>query len=108
MASFFDTLSKTATDAATRASAKADELLEVNKLKGKQADIKKEIGVTLNQIGQQCYKRYKKGDVFDEELTKLCKHLERLQKDIQGFDEEIADAKERHKIKQAEADEERL
>ena len=76
MASFFDTLSKTATDAATRASAKADELLEVNKIRGKQADIKKEMQAAVFKIGQECFKRYKKGEVYDDELMKLCKHLE--------------------------------
>ncbi len=108
MASFFDTLSKTATDAATRASAKADEMLEINKIRGKQADIKKEMQAAVMKIGQECYKRYKKGEVYDEALMKLCRHLERLQQDVRDYEVEIEEARERHKVKQSEADEERL
>lgn len=108
MAGILDTISRTATDAATRASAKADEMLEINRIRGKQADIKKEIAMAVNKIGQECFKRYKKGEVYDEELMKLCKHLERLQQDVKDYEEEIEEAKERHKVKQAEADEERL
>ena len=108
MASFFDTLSKTATDAATRASAKADEMLEINKIRGKQADIKKEISQAVFKIGQECYKRYKKGEVYDDELMKICKYLERLQQDMKDFEDEIDEARERHKVKQTEANEDRL
>lgn len=105
---FLDKISKSATDAATRASSKAEELLEVNKLKGQQNDLKNEVVLAKKKMGEYVYTKYLDGEELDETLTKFCKQIEKHNQDIEELEEEINDTREAFRARKAEADEERL
>ena len=82
MAGLFDMLTKTATEAATKAGAKAEELIEVNKIKSQQTDLKGELAKAKRKIGDYCFKQYEDGVELDETLTELCKEVEKLKNEI--------------------------
>ena len=108
MAGLFDMLSKTATDAANRAGAKAEELFEINKIKGKQNDLKAELTKAKRKIGEYCFKQYQDGVELDETLTELCKNVERLENEIRELDDKIVEAREASRARQSDYDGDRL
>lgn len=93
MAGIFDKLGKAATDAANMAGNKAEELIEVGKLKSKISSTKQEIGMTMKEIGEYCYRAYENGDMTDDKITELCKKIEDCNKQIESLETQIKIAK---------------
>ena len=102
MAGFLDMLTKTATDAASRAGAKAEELMEVNKCKSRQNELKGDIAKAKRKIGEYCLKLYRDGELTDEKLIELCQEIEKITEEIGDLDDKIADAHENARIRQPE------
>ena len=63
MQNFFNKISKTASEAASKAGSKASELMEIGKLKGKITTKKQYIGNTKKDIGAYCYELFEAGDI---------------------------------------------
>ncbi len=108
MAGLFDMLTKTATEAATKAGAKAEELIEVNKIKSQQTDLKGELAKAKRKIGDYCFKQYEDGVELDETLTELCKEVEKLKNEITELDEKIIETREGIRSRQSDYDGDRL
>lgn len=103
-----DAITKTATDAANRAGTKAEELIEVNKLKSQQSSLRDNIASNKRKIGDYCVKLYEDGVELDETLMRFCKEIAKYKEEIAEIDKEIEETKETFRLKQSENDEERL
>ena len=108
MAGLFEMLSKTATDAVTKAGTKAEELMEVNKYRNLQNERKGDLAKAKRKIGEYVFKQYEDGAEMDEALTKLCQEVQKLRDEIKELDDKITEVHENAKAKQPDFDGERL
>lgn len=108
MAGFLDMLAKTATDAASRAGAKAEELMEVNKYKSRQSELKGNVAKAKRKIGDYCLKLYQDGELTDDKLIELCQEIEKIAAEIRDLDDKIIEAHENARAKQPDYDGDRL
>jgi len=65
---------------------KSNKIVEEAKLKIKVSDTESEITGMLQEIGIKVYEKYKSGAALDKELSKDCKAIEKLYKDIEKMD----------------------
>ncbi len=89
MQDLLNKLGRVASNAASNASSKAEELREINKLKGEQSDKKKEYTTTKRKLADYVFKRFQEDDLEDENLKEFCRKLRDLRDEIDGIDEEI-------------------
>lgn len=108
MQDLFNRLGKAAGAAVGTASNKAEEMREIQKLKGEQNDMKNEYSATKKKLADYVFKKYQAGELEDESLKEFCDKMQQLRDSIDGIDEKIKDVKEEYQMKAAEREEERI
>ena len=104
MQNFFNKISKTASEAASKAGSKASELMEIGKLKGKITTKKQYIGNTKKDIGAHCYELFEAGDIKDPRIEELCEQIKAYSEEIEALEAEIEEVKEKYRVKNDEDD----
>ncbi len=108
MQSLFDKLGKAATSAATNAASKAEEMREINRLKGEQNELKTEYTSTKRKLAEYVFKQYQDGQLTDSALVEFCDKMQELRDGIDDLEDEIKAVKEEYEEKASVRAEERL
>ncbi len=108
MQEFLSKLGKTASNAATRAGNKAEELKEVSKLKSRISSARSDIGIAKKDIGDYCYKLFKEGKIDDPTITELCEQIRDSYEEIQNMENMIEETREEFREKAESIGEEKL
>ena len=108
MQSLFDKLGKAASSAATNAASKAEEMREINRLKGEQNEMKTEYTVTKKKLAEYVFKQYQEGKLEDSALIEFCDKMQTLRDEIDELGEEIEAVREEYEQKAAERSEDRI
>ena len=108
MQSLFDKLGKAVTATATSAQHKADEMREINKLKGERSELKNEYTVTKRKLAEYVFKQYQEGKLEDSALIEFCDKMQNLRDEIDELGEEIEAVRAEYEQKAAERTEHRL
>jgi len=107
MQSLFDKLGKAASSAATSAASKAEEMREINRLKGEQNEMKTEYTVTKKKLSEYVFKQYQEGTLTDSALVEFCDKMQELRDGIDELEEEIKAVREEYEEKASVRGEER-
>ena len=99
MQDLFSKLSKGASNAASKAGNKADEIKEVSKLKSRISSARSDIGIAKKDIGDYCYKLFKEGKLEDPEIIELCEQIRDAYEEIENMEKQIDETKEEHREK---------
>lgn len=99
MQNFLNKVSKTATEAASKAGNKASELVEIGKLKGRISSKKQNMDIAKKEIGEYCYDLFGDGKIEDEKISELCEKIKAYSEEIAELEEQIQEAKEQYKAK---------
>ena len=99
MQDLFNKLGKAATSAATTASSKAEEMREINRLKGEQSEMRTEYSSTKKKLADFVFKKFQAGELEDETLKEFCVKMQELRDSIDRIDEEIKGVKEEYEEK---------
>ncbi len=108
MQSLFDKLGKAASSAATNAASKAEEMREINRLKGEQNEMKTEYTATKKKLSEYVFKQYQEGNLTDSALLEFCDKMQELRDGIDELEEEIKTVKAEYEEKASVRSEERL
>lgn len=108
MQSLFDKLGKAASSAATNAASKAEEMREINRLKGEQNEMKTEYTVTKKKLSEYVFKQYQEGTLTDSALVEFCDKMQELRDGIDELEEEIKAVRAEYEEKASVRGEERL
>ena len=108
MQSIFDKLGKAASSAATNAASKAEEMREINRLRGEQNEMKTEYTVTKKKLSEYVFKQYQEGNLTDSALLEFCDKMQELRDGIDELEEEIKAVREEYEEKASVRAEERL
>jgi len=108
MQSLFDKLGKAASSAATNAASKAEEMREINRLKGEQNEMKTEYTATKKKLSEYVFKQYQEGNLTDSALLEFCDKMQELRDGIDELEEEIKNVKAEYEEKASVRAEERL
>lgn len=108
MQDIFNKISKVAATAATTASSKAEEMIEINKLKGEQSDLRAEYSAAKKKMADYVFKQYQAGEIVDETLKEFCEKMQELRDGIDEINEKIENIKEEYEEKASERSEHRL
>ena len=108
MQSLFDKLGKAASSAATNAASKAEEMREINRLKGEQNEMKTEYTATKKKLSEYVFKQYQEGNLTDAALLEFCDKMQELRDGIDELEEEIKAVREEYEEKASVRGEERL
>ena len=108
MQSIFDKLGKAASSAATSAASKAEEMREINRLKGEQNEMKTEYTVTKKKLSEYVFKQYQEGNLTDSALIEFCDKMQELRDSIDELEEEIKAVRAEYEEKASVRGEERL
>ncbi|MBQ1368952.1 MAG: hypothetical protein IIY45_12860 [Firmicutes bacterium] len=108
MQSLFDKLGKAASSAATNAASKAEEMREINRLKGEQNEMKTEYTATKKKLSEYVFKQYQEGNLTDSALLEFCDKMQELRDGIDELEEEIKAVKAEYEEKASVRAEERL
>ena len=108
MQSLFDKLGKAASSAATNAASKAEEMREINRLKGEQNEMKTEYTVTKKKLSEYVLKQYQEGTLTDSALVEFCDKMQELRDGIDELEEEIKAVRAEYEEKASVRGEERL
>ena len=108
MQSLFDKLGKAASSAATNAASKAEEMREINRLRGEQTEMKTEYTVTKKKLSEYVFKQYQEGTLTDSALVEFCDKMQELRDGIDELEEEIKAVRAEYEEKASIRGEERL
>ena len=108
MQSIFDKLGKAASSAATNAASKAEEMREINKLRGEQNEMKTEYTVTKKKLSEYVFKQYQEGNLTDSALVEFCDKMQELRDGIDELEEEIKAVRAEYEERASVRGEERL
>ena len=108
MQSIFDKLGKAASSAATSAASKAEEMREINRLRGEQNEMKTEYTVTKKKLSEYVFKQYQEGNLTDSALIEFCDKMQELRDSIDELEKEIESVKAEYEEKASVRGEERL
>ncbi len=97
MQDFFNKLGKSAATAASKAGNKAEELIEVGKLKAKINSEKSEISSAEKEIGRYCYGLFQNGKLKDEAIKELCEKIKACYNNIEELEKQIQEEKNKAK-----------
>lgn len=99
MQDFFNKLGKTAVDVANKAGNKAEELVEVGKLKSKVSSLKSDLSGTKKELGERCYDLFRDDENADDTVKSLCEKIDSLKDEIASLEEEISNVRSEYKEK---------
>jgi len=97
MQDFFAKLSKGASNAATRAGNKAEEIKEISRLKSRISSARSDIGIAKKDIGDYCYKLFKEDKLDDPEIIELCEQIRDSYEEIDNMERLIEQTREEHR-----------
>ena len=99
MQDFLSKLGKSASNAASRAGNKAEEIKEVSKLKSRISSARSDIGIAKNDIGDYCYRLFKEGKLEDPEIIELCEQIRDSYEEIENMERMIDETREEYQEK---------
>lgn len=99
MQDFLSKLSKSATNAASRAGNKAEEIKEISKLKSRISSARSDIGIAKKDIGDYCYKMFKEGKLEDPEIIELCEQIRDSYEEIENMERMIEETRDEFREK---------
>lgn len=97
MQNFLNKVGKTAGAAVNKAGNKANELIEVSKLKAKVSAEKKDIETLKQDIGDYCYYLFKDGKIEDETISGHCERIKICEAMIAELEKQIDDVREEYR-----------
>lgn len=89
MADFFDELGKTISDVAEDFGKKAEDTIEIQKIKGQIRSLKRANERDLLDIGRMVYDKFQRGEITDLDWVSLCEPIENRTEEIERQEEEI-------------------
>ena len=108
MQDFYARLRRGASNAASRAGNKAEELKEISKLKSRISSARSDIGIAKKDIGDYCYKLFKEEKLEDPEIIELCEQIRDSYEEIEHMEQMIEETREEYREKNASIGEETL
>lgn len=93
MQSFLNKIGKTAGVAANKAGSKANELLELGKLKGKIGAEKQNIKAAKAAIGDYCYDLFQQDCIDNEKIREYCEKIRVYEDNIADLQQQIRDVR---------------
>ena len=97
MQNFLNKVGKTAGAAVNKAGNKANELIEVSKLKAKISTEKQDIETLKQDIGDYCYYLFKDGKIEDETIAGHCERIKICEAMIAELEKQIDDVREEYR-----------
>lgn len=94
MSDFFGELGKKITDTATEIGKKAEDTLEIQKLKREIRSLKRANERDLRDIGRMVYEKFQNGEVEDTEYISCCEEIEKREEEIEKQKEKIEKIRE--------------
>ena len=89
MKDFLNKMSRTASTAANKAGSKANELIEIGKLKAKIGSQKQDIAEAKRDIGEYCYGLFKDQKLEDEKIKEFCEKISSCEAAIADLQKQI-------------------
>ena len=105
---FLSKIGKTASNAASKAGNKAEELKEVSRLKSRISSARSDIGIAKKDIGDYCFKMFKEGKIDDPTITELCEQIRDSYEEIENMEKMIEETREEFREKSESIDEDTL
>lgn len=90
---FLKNISKTLRETMGTVGKKTDEFVEIQKIRSRQGQLENRIENNYLEIGRKIYCRYRNGEVFDEQTAILCQEIMKMEKEIAGCREQVAEKK---------------
>ncbi|XCP86457.1 hypothetical protein ABXS75_06585 [Roseburia hominis] len=90
MGDFFDNLGKRFTETVDDLGKKAEDTLEVQKLKSNVRTLKRRNERDLIEIGKMVYGKFREGQIDDLEYVPFCEEIEKRDELIRGKEQEIS------------------
>lgn len=94
MADFFENLGKKISDVAGDLGKKAEDTIEVEKLKSRIRSLKRSNNRDFQEIGQMVYEKFKSGEISDLDYTGLCEAIEKRDEEAAQHQDEIQKIRE--------------
>ena len=92
-------LSRSASNAASRAGNKAEEIKEIGKLKSRISSARSDIGIAKKDIGDYCFKLFKEGKIDDPTITELCEQIRDSYEEISNMERMIEETRDEFREK---------
>ena len=99
MQDFLSKLGKSASNAASRAGNKAEEIKEVSKLKSRISSARSDIGIAKKDIGDYCYRLFKEDKLEDPQIIELCEQIRDSYEEIENMEKMIDETREEYQEK---------
>ena len=99
MQEFLSKLGRSASNAASRAGNKAEEIKEVSKLKSRISSARSDIGIAKKDIGDYCYKLFKEDKLEDPQIIELCEQIRDSYEEIENMEKMIDETREEYQEK---------
>lgn len=90
----FEDLGKKLSETADAFASKANDLMEIQKLKNQIRTLKRSNQRDYSDIGKMYYEKYKAGEVIDAEAAVLCEAISGREGQIAGFEQDVEIRKE--------------
>ena len=89
MADFFDEFGKRIADTAEELGKRAEDVIEIQKIKGQIRSLKRANERDLQDIGRMVYDKFQRGEITDLDCVSLCESIETRTEEIERQEEEI-------------------
>ena len=90
---FLKSLKQALSDTAEVVTKKTEDVVEVQKLRSKIYNAKKNVEVDYKKLGTIIYQRYLSGESMDEELVNICEAIHDLLEQAEKYQDELAEKK---------------
>jgi len=90
---FFKNLKQALTETAEVVTKKTEDVVEIQKLRSKIHNAKKNVEVDYKKLGIIIYQRYLSGESVDEELANICVALDDMLAEVEKYKDELAEKK---------------
>lgn len=90
MKDFFEDLGKRLNETAETVTARANEAIEIQKLKGQIRELSRGNAVDLMELGRSVYDRYKNGEELDDTSKGLCDAIKNREGNIEEYEKKIS------------------
>lgn len=90
---FLNSLRQTITETAGAVGKKTEDLVEIQKLRGKLRSVSRAIDLDYRKLGEIIFRRFAEGEQMDEELAELCDGILELRRQAASYKEELAGRK---------------
>lgn len=87
---FLNSLRQTITETAGAVGKKTEDLVEIQKLRGKLRSVSRAIDLDYRKLGEIIFQRFAEGEQMDEELAELCDGILELRRQAVSYKEELA------------------